>query len=55
MTPRTNQDLKAGIQSEAVADTNKFRVVAPIVWCAIALIWILFAVTFYLICAKLNK
>jgi len=54
VNPRTNQDLNAGIQSGAVADTKTFRFVAPIEWCAIALIWILFALTFYLIWAKLN-
>ena len=54
MSPRTNQHLNAGIQSEAVADTKNFRFVALIEWCAIALIWILFALAFYLIWAKVN-
>jgi hypothetical protein len=54
VSPRTNQDLNSGIQSDGVADTKKFRFVAPIEWCGIALIWILFALTFYLIWAKVN-
>jgi hypothetical protein len=54
VNPRTNQDRKAGIQSDVVADTKRLRFAALIEWCGIALIWILFALTFYLIWAKVN-
>ena len=54
MNPPMNEDLNAGVPSDGVADTKRLRFAAPIEWCGIALIWIIFALTFYLIWAKVN-